>query len=190
MESNAFDSLLQDLARKDFLTYQHSIAVAEHMLQLAKALGFDENGIQAAEMLGAVHDIAKTGTPAGIFKKLQAGQALSEQERRSLHHTPAEILELLGKNLLPPKVVAGIEHMGCRYDGSGKPQLSGGQIEQMSRMLLVCDYYDMLTRQRTGRAPLSEGQSRSVLLAQNGRLFDPELVKTFLATLPISTRQD
>lgn len=183
MANSPFDALLQDLAQKDFLTYQHSIAVAEHMRNLAKALNLGEEGETEAEIIGAIHDLSKTQVDGALFRKLQSGETLSKEERTSLHQPPEKLFELINKDMLPVNVQKAIPQLECRFDGKGVPAVKGSDIELLSRMLIIINYYDMLTRQRPGKTPLSEEQSRQLLKVQSGKLFDPELVEKFLSTL-------
>ncbi len=183
MKPSPFDSLLQELARKDFLTYQHGVAVAEHMGRFAEHMKMGEAESREAEILGAIHDLGKLRVAAALFKKLQAGMLLANDERTALRTTPAQLLEVLAGQPLPDRLRKAIEQMRCRFDGKGEPPLKGKNIHPYARMLAIADCYDMLTRQRTGRLPLSEAQSRQVLMRNAGVLFDPELVRAFLAMM-------
>jgi HD-GYP domain-containing protein (c-di-GMP phosphodiesterase class II) len=173
------DKLLQDLARLDFLTYQHSIAVAESMKTLGGKLGFNEDQCQEAELLGAVHELGKLQTPPEIFKLLQSGKSLTPEQRTKLHHPPKVLMALLGSNWLNPSILKAIETMECRFNGTGTPTLKGEAIPQLSRMLLICDIYDFLLRQR-GKAMRDEAVARRALVLNKGKWFDPVLVDVFL----------
>lgn len=179
MSDNPLDTHLQELAKLDFLTYQHSIAVAESMRAFGLKLGFDEESALEAELLGAIHDLAKLKVDPALFKKLQSGELPSREDREALNQPPAALLEFLGKDLMNEAVIEAIKSMGCRYDGSGTPDLSGEQIPQLSRMLLICDIHDMLGRQRPGRQAMDEAQIKTLLKKQSGKLFDPVLVEVF-----------
>lgn len=181
MNPSPLDPLLQELAKKDFLTYQHTVAVAERMQQLAKALDLQEGAVGDATLLGTIHDMAKLKVPAGVFKKLQSGMPISDSERRLLRGGPEELFEVVGREMLPEGVKKAVEHLRCRFDGAGEPALSGERIHLLARMLLVADYHDMLTRQRTGSRGLGREQADELLRRQSGRIFDPEIVKVFLS---------
>lgn len=183
MSNTAFDSLLQELAQKDFLTYQHSIAVAEHMRNLAQALGMDEDGMQEAEIIGAIHDLGKIKIDTALFRRLQSGERLPAPDRARLRQSPEILFELLNRDLLPLNVRKAIVHIDCRFDGRGQPPLKGADIPLLARMLQVTNYYDAFIRQRPGKTPLSEEQSRQLLRAQAGKIFDPTIVTTFLGLL-------
>jgi len=179
MSSSPLDTHLQDLARLDFLTYQHSVAVAEAMREFALKLGFDEESALEAELLGAIHDLAKLKVDPGLFKRLQAGELPTREDRDALNQPPQILLDFLGEDLMNENVVEAVKAMGARFDGSGSPNLMGEAIPQLSRMLLICDISDMLGRQRPGRQAMGEGQIQTLLERQSGKLFDPVLVEVF-----------
>ena len=179
MSSSPLDTHLQDLARLDFLTYQHSVAVAEAMRGLAVKLGFDEESALEAELLGAIHDLSKLKVDPALFKRLQSGEIPTVEDRESLNQPAEVLLDFLGQDLMNEAVVEAVKTMGCRYDGSGSPALKGEAIPQLSRMLLICDIHDMLGRQRPGRKAMNEDQVKTLLQRQSGKLFDPVLVEVF-----------
>jgi len=182
LSNSPFDSLLRELARRDFLTYQHSVAVAENMKAFAEKLGFDEDQIQMAETLGAIHDLGKLKVSEALFRKLQSGQTPSDQERAELKVKPQVLLEMLNKSGIDPVLKDAIACMNCRFDGKGQPSMKGESIPILSRMLTIVNYQDMLTRQRTGRCSLSDEQVLLVLRNNSGLIFDPTLVEVFLDT--------
>jgi HD-GYP domain-containing protein (c-di-GMP phosphodiesterase class II) len=177
--STAIDPLLQQLAQKDFLTYQHSVAVADYMKKFATKLGLEDDHCSDCELLGAIHDITKLSISDEVFKKLQAGQTLEGTERNQLHCTPDKIFEFVDANLLSGNVQAAIAHFNCRYDGKGVPADAGENIHVMARMLKICDYFDFLTRHRAGQKPLTPEDCRKVLSNNAGSLFDPMLIEVF-----------
>lgn len=180
MSNTILDTLLQELAQKDFLTYQHSIAVAEKMKAFAEKIGLDLNLIQEAEILGAVHDLSKTKVAPDVFKKLQAGQKASERERKVLQQPPEVLLTLLPKEILSDSLITAIQQMHTRFDGKGNPNTKGESIHILTRMLKIADYYDLLMRHRAGQTPLNEEKTQQVLENNRGILFDPALTQIFI----------
>jgi HD-GYP domain-containing protein (c-di-GMP phosphodiesterase class II) len=177
--STAIDPFLQQLAQKDFLTYQHSVAVADHMTKFAKKLGLEEDHCSDSELLGAIHDIGKLSISDELFKKLQAGKTLEPSERIQLKLKPEKIYDYIGANLLSDNIQMAISQLNCRYDGKGTPAIAGDSIHVMARMLKICDYYDFLTRHRAGQKPLNPDQCKSILIKNSNIIFDPMLVEVF-----------
>ncbi len=178
--SSPADSLLQNLAKKDFLTYQHSIAVSETLKEFALNLGLSDEQAQEVALLGSIHDASKVHVPDEVFRKAQNGQALSKKERQSLRFDPQVILDAFPEEVLPPDVVQGLLHMHCHWDGSGSPKQSGEDIHPYSRMLAIIDWQDLLSRQRPGRKALNEEQIFTILRKLTQRRFDPRLVERFI----------
>jgi response regulator RpfG family c-di-GMP phosphodiesterase len=84
---------------------------------------------------------------------------------------------------LNPDLVEAIEQMGARFDGKGKPAMTGESIHQYARMLAVCDVYDFLDRRRAGDKG-TPGKGRQALEAQKGKWLDPVIVDVFLSDKP------
>ena len=149
------------------------------MKAFAEKLGLEDEQVQKAEMLGAVHDLGKLKVPEDLFRKLQAGGKADATERASLKVGPDVLLELLGAKQIDPELKTSIDCMNCRFDGKGDLDIKGESIPLLSRMLIISNYQDMLTRQRTGKNPLSDEQVVTILRKNAGVLFDPTLVEVF-----------
>jgi HD-GYP domain-containing protein (c-di-GMP phosphodiesterase class II) len=183
MANSSVDKLLQDLARLDFLTYQHALAVAESMKNLGQRLGLSDDQCLEMEFLGAIHDLGKLQTPPAIFKKIQAAKPLTDEERKKLHFKPELLLALVGSAGLSPEVKKAIDHIGSRFDGKGTPPVTGESIHIYTRALTVCDFYDFLGRRRTGNQS-GQNMGRQALEVQRSKWFDPVIVDVFLEDKP------
>ena len=74
-----------------------------------------------------------------------------------------------------------VEH-GERFDGGGRPfGLAGQEISTGSRILAVADGFDAMTSSGRHRGPMSTKAARLQLAAGAGILFDPVMVRAFLA---------
>jgi HD-GYP domain-containing protein (c-di-GMP phosphodiesterase class II) len=73
-----------------------------------------------------------------------------------------------------------------RWDGSGYPRrLCAEQISLPSRIISIADCYHALVSQRICRPPYSHGEAFEYIAAYSGEIFDPDLAKLFLNTLPV-----
>jgi HD-GYP domain-containing protein (c-di-GMP phosphodiesterase class II) len=71
-----------------------------------------------------------------------------------------------------------------RIDGTGYPAgLIGREIPLLSRILAVCDTYDVLTAGDSYRAPVTPVEAFAELRRAAGRQLDAELVDRFLVLL-------
>ena len=84
--------------------------------------------------------------------------------------------------MLPWPVVPLVYHHHERYDGSGYPDgLKGDDIPLGARILAVADSFDAMNSDRSYRLRLSQREILRILEEGAGQLFDPEIVRAFLA---------
>ena len=69
-----------------------------------------------------------------------------------------------------------------RWDGTGYPEgLKEMDIPLSARIFAVIDVWDAVTNERPYHAAWSLEEALTYILTQDGRHFDPEVVKNFLA---------
>lgn len=134
-----------------------------------------------------LHDIGKVGIPDSVL--LKPGR-LSDREFEimKMHATlGAETLEAALRQFPGVKFlemgrdIAATHHE--RYDGTGYPNcLKGDEIPLCGRIVALADVYDALTSRRTYKAAFAHDVARSMILADSGTHFDPQIVDAFVAT--------
>lgn len=134
-----------------------------------------------------LHDIGKVGIPDSVLLK---PARLSDREFDMMkehtvigaatldaalaHHPEAEFLRM-GRD------IALTHHE--RWDGSGYPQgLSGRNIPLCGRIVALADVYDALSSKRVYKDSFDHDVVRSIIVAESGTHFDPDVVQAFLAT--------
>lgn len=179
---------------RDPETGEHLDRMREYCVILARQLAglpkyrdiidqtFQEN-LYAASPL---HDIGKVGIPDEILRKpgrltpdewvimrthsLIGGETLREVDRQY----PGNAF-----------IRTGIEIAEChheRWDGTGYPHgLRGERIPLVARILALADVYDALTSRRCYKEAFPHEQSRDIIVGENARHFDPDVVQAFLA---------
>jgi len=178
----SYDEILQAWASilelRDIETKGHSHRVAGISLKLAAL-----SGLSAEEQIhlkrGAfLHDIGKLGIPDRILKK---EGSLTEEEWQLMRQHPE-----IGRNsvcripFLQPAVPV-IYHHHERWDGTGYPAgLSGSGIPQSARIFIIADVYDALASDRPYRKAMKQEEILAYMSSQREKLFDPELIGTFL----------
>jgi len=71
-----------------------------------------------------------------------------------------------------------------RYDGTGYPRgLKGEQIPFCARIVAIADSYDAMTSTRPYRQAFSRGKAIEELENRAGQMWDPALVRIFVAWL-------
>ncbi|WP_097651546.1 PAS domain S-box protein [Candidatus Chloroploca asiatica] len=181
----SYDSTLagwsQALDLRDRETEGHSSRVTLLTLQLARVLGFNEDELEHVRRGALLHDIGKIGIPDAILHK---PGPLTDHEWRIMRRHPEYAYQLLQPIafLRPALAIPYCHHE--HWDGSGYPRgLKGDEIPLAARIFTIVDVWDALTSDRPYRAALSHEAAREYIEAQAGSIFDPWIVKTFLAML-------
>jgi PAS domain S-box-containing protein len=177
----AYDSTLETLANitdlHDGLAEGHSNRIVNLTIALARKMNVNSENIVHIRRGTILHDIGHMGISDAILKK--PGQ-LSPEERQVVEQHPS-----LAKKLLSPiaylrqAIEIPVSHHE-RWDGSGYPdRLVGKQIPLSARIFAVVDVWDALTSIRPYRAAWTDEQAWTYIREQNGKLFDPDVVKAF-----------
>ena len=133
-----------------------------------------------------LHDIGKVGIPDCVL--LKPGR-LSEREFEIMkthcmlgaQTLDAALRQFPGvKFLQMGRDIAATHHE--RLDGSGYPNhLSGDAIPLCGRIVALADVYDALTSKRVYKAAFAHDVAKSMIVADAGTHFDPDIVAAFLA---------
>lgn len=132
-----------------------------------------------------LHDIGKVGIPDCVL--LKPGR-LSDREFEIMKmHTTIGAATLDAAVRQYPAVaylhlarnIALTHHE--RFDGSGYPGgLVGRDIPLCGRIVALADVYDALTSKRVYKQAFTHDISRSMILEESGKHFDPNMVKAFV----------
>jgi HD-GYP domain-containing protein (c-di-GMP phosphodiesterase class II) len=182
LENTAAAAILAAVASRDSYTGEHSRAVVELALLVARELGMGPSETQELRQVALLHDIGKLAIPDSILGK--PGKLTAEEEAIMRRH-PIEseriVLGLPGLQHLATAIRA--EHE--RFDGRGYPDgLAGGSIPLASRITFVCDAYHAMVSDRPYRAAMSLAQARQQLGDGTGAQFCPTATRALLAVLP------
>jgi putative two-component system response regulator len=174
-------SFVKSIQERDLATYEHSRRVAVYAQRLARHLGWTRREALDLARAALVHDLGKTWIANDILNK---SAALSAEERRKIQNHPvigAGIL--IGCDVSPFYIETVLYHHEA-WNGQGYPVgLKGEEIPLSARMLAIADVYDVLTSQRTYKAPLTIAEARKRLHAGSGINFDPTILQAFLDLL-------
>jgi hypothetical protein len=71
-----------------------------------------------------------------------------------------------------------------RWDGKGYPKnLKGSAISLHARIISIADAFEAMVSERPHRAAMTGNQAMKAILSDNGRRFDPDILKIFIRTL-------
>jgi len=157
--------------------------------ELARADRFraqiDAEFIRLIHLTSPLHDIGKVGIPDSVL--LKAGR-LSDREFEIMKtHASLGAQTLDAALRMFPGVrflemardIAASHHE--HFDGSGYPEgLRGDQIPLCGRIVALADVYDALTSKRVYKAAFAHDVAKSMIAAESGKHFDPDVVAAFL----------
>lgn len=168
------------LEARDPETYRHTQRTARMAVQFGRHLGFHDLDLDHLRQSAYLHDLGKLSIPDAI---LQSAARLTPEEWSVMQTHTTRGWELASQIPgLSPEVLNAIRHHHEHWDGSGYPDgLAGTRIPLLARVVTICDVYDALVNERPYKAAWSVEATLQEIQAQSGRLFDPEIVRAFLA---------
>ena len=159
----------------DQYTGEHTKDVVELTLQVAHALGVDDETRRGAEFGALLHDVGKIHIPNAIINK--PGPLDDDEWVVMKTHTVEgqRMLERVGGVLARVGVVVRASHE--RWDGGGYPDgLAGEAIPLAARIVSACDAYNAMTTDRSYRRALPVADAIAELERCAGSQFDPDVV--------------
>ena len=178
---DAIVGLATTLLERDRYTGDHSEAVVQLTVRVARALALNPDEVTRVETAALLHDIGKVGIPDSILHK---NGPLDDEEWVLMKEHP-----VIGERIL--RAIPGlggvariVRHEHERWDGGGYPDgLSGDAIPMGSRIILACDAYHAMTSDRPYRQAMSHGDALRELRKSAGTQFDPQVVEALLGCL-------
>jgi HD-GYP domain-containing protein (c-di-GMP phosphodiesterase class II) len=131
-----------------------------------------------------LHDVGMLRIPESIVEK--QGK-LDPKEAQTIKVHPIYSYTIIKKELNYSDEVAivALQHHE-RWDGQGYPKgLSGKQIHLYARIVSVADAYEAMISKRPYRNSMIGYQAMKSLLSDNGRRFDPDVLKIFIQSMGI-----
>lgn len=162
----------------------HSMRVILYSHILGKASGMSDEEAELLMYAASMHDIGKIGIPDKILQKDgQLNEAESEIMKQHCE-IGAEIIGDDPTDLLQLARQVTLTHHE-RWDGSGYPRGTVGEaIPLAGRIVAIADTFDALTTNRPHKKAWSMDKAMAFLEASSGELFDPQLIKHFIQSLP------
>ena len=181
MTTQTITAIANTLDAKDTYTEGHSERVSLYCVQLARALGMNEEEIESLRLIALMHDIGKIGIPDSVLNK---HGRLSEEEFALMKQHPVIGGEIIKDISMIPDIFIGARYHHERYDGKGYPEgLKGENIPYIARIIAVADAYDAMTSDRVYRSALTEEQVMSELENGVGTQFDPVISRLLIELL-------
>jgi putative nucleotidyltransferase with HDIG domain len=167
----------ETIESKDAYTIGHCERVADYACALAGECGIDEITMFWFRIGAVLHDVGKIVVPSEILNK--AGP-LNDAERLIMERHAAAGSDLLRDIDFPWDILPMVRGHHERWDGRGYPDgLAGDDIALSARITCVADVFDALTTDRPYRPAFTLEESLSMMAANSGKMFDPELFARF-----------
>ncbi|MGY2894403.1 HD domain-containing phosphohydrolase [Deinococcus sp. UYEF24] len=168
------------LEARDIETHRHTQRTAMMAVEFGERLGIQGTDLEHLRQSAYLHDLGKLCIPDTILQC--AGRLTPEEWAVMQTHTTSGWALASRIPGLSPAVLEVIRHHHEHWDGSGYPDgLAGSEIPLLARIVAVCDVYDALISERPYKRAWDAQATLQEIQAQSGRLFDPEIVRAFLA---------
>ena len=131
-----------------------------------------------------LHDIGMVKVPKTILRKKEK---LTAEELNQIHTHPIYSYRVISKELKYPEEIGviALQHHE-RWDGQGYPRkLHGEDINIFARVVAVADSYVAMINNRPHRNSIIGYSAMKSVLNDNGRHFDPKILKVFLESMGI-----
>jgi diguanylate cyclase (GGDEF)-like protein len=177
------EALALAIEAKDATARSHVRRVQFYATELGRALGLRDELIEGVRIAALLHDIGKLGVPDHLLAK--SGPLTPEEFARVCRY-PEIGAEIVTAVPFPYPVAPFIRHHHERWDGTGYPDMIGGDLIPLgARIIAIAERFDALRSERPYRPPLSLDEALAHIRHEAGSSLDPDLVKTFIEILPV-----
>jgi len=172
----------------DEYTFAHSVNVCILSVALGTRLGLSKGELSELGFAALFHDVGKVKLPIEILNK--PGELTEEEWVEVRKHPIFGVKTLLSRRgidrFCTRAMVVSFEHH-LKLDHTGYPQTSvRRELDLFSRIVTIVDVYDSMTSGRVyARMPLTPDEALRRMLQQQGKSFDPVLLKVFINMLGI-----
>lgn len=161
---------------------QNALNCAALCILIGREMGITDHKIVELATAGLLHDIGMVRLPESIVNK--SGK-LSAEELQQVKTHPIHSYKIIVRELRYSDSIgqAALQHQE-RWDGAGYPKgLRGEQIVLHARLISVADAFEAMISKRPYRDPMIGYRAMRTILSDNGRRFDPEVLKVFIQTM-------
>jgi diguanylate cyclase (GGDEF)-like protein len=171
------DALLGLLRERQPDLHEHMQQVGRLAVVVGRGLGMNEQQLEELRRAAELHDIGKAAIPDAILDK---PEPLNEYEWTFMRrHTLVGERILSAAPALGP-VAALVRSSHEHWNGGGYPDgLAGTLIPLGARVVLVCDAFDAMTRERPYGQAVPPEEALAELRRGAGTQFDPKVVEKF-----------
>jgi len=163
----------------DPTTKDHSRRVSEYAVEMARAMGLDENEVEDVRVGAFLHDIGKVDVTMDVLHKAAGLDPTEFGEMKRHVDSGVSLVRTMGGILR--HVIPLVAYHHERWDGTGYKNLKGEAIPLGARIIAVADTFDAIVSDRPYRRGKSHPQAVQIIREEAGRQFDPAVVRVFLS---------
>jgi HD-GYP domain-containing protein (c-di-GMP phosphodiesterase class II) len=176
--ATALETFANIVDERDRSTYGHSVRVAAHVSEVARALGFPDSEVRRLWWAGRLHDLGKVAVDASVIAK--PGK-LSPAEWGTVWRAPRLSARLLQRFHFAAQQAQAVEYHRERYNGSGYYRVSRENIPLAAHFLILADAFDAMTTEKPFRPRRTREQALAEIERESGEQFHPVIAKAFVA---------
>jgi diguanylate cyclase (GGDEF)-like protein len=176
------EALALAIEAKDATARSHVRRVQYYATELGRALALRPDLIEGIRIAALLHDVGKLGVPDHLLAK--TGPLTPEEFARVCRY-PEIGAEIVAAVPFPYPVAPFIRHHHERWDGTGYPDMIGGELIPLgARIIAIAERFDALCSERPYRPALSAAEAIAHIRHEAGSSLDPNLVAKFIDVLP------
>lgn len=152
-------------------TFQHCLIVTGVVTAFGHRSGMRRSDVLTLTVAGLLHDVGKSQIPLDILDK--PGRLTDEEFAVIKQHPVTGYEYIRAQNVVGAETLKAIRHHHEYLDGSGYPDgIAGQQINDLTRILTVCDVYGALVERRAYKPPKSPEAALDILtsMAADGKV--------------------
>lgn len=178
IKSSILSSLKIGLGFNSGETEQHNDRVAIRAIKIGEKLGLSMSELDELKIAAGFHDIGKIGISEEILSK---PTSLTEDEYEIIKSHTEKGYRIIKASSELKNVAESVLYHHERWDGKGYPLgLKGDEIPLLSRIISVCDTFDVMISGRIYKSAVSKKEALEELKRCSGTQFDPKIVDIFI----------
>ncbi|NMM62726.1 HD-GYP domain-containing protein [Clostridium sp. P21] len=168
-----------DIKTFDDYMYTHCLNVGVLAAVVGVGLNLETKRIEKLTAAGLLHDIGKVFISKEVLNKTE--NLTKEEEKLIQSHSELGYKYIKQYYTIPVTSYVGVLQHHERFDGKGYPDgKKGEEISKFGRIICLCDAYDKLVTKTATTKACIPSEAIEYIMANNGQIFDPKLVKIFL----------
>ena len=182
-EKNGTMSFILNKRKKSSLAYAAvDTAILSGIMGLH--LGLPQRKIMQIIGAALLHDIGMLSIPTEITNK--KNKLTNEEFELLKMHTSKAARFVTDVLLLPRELGVIVKQHHERFDGQGYPEgRKGAEIDIAARIISVADAFDAMISVKSYRDSMIGNEAVKKLLDDNGKRFDPDVLKAFVQTMGV-----